>query len=89
VGRVCFVYGIVQDVSGEFAFVLLEVGEDLLSEFFSGGGHRSFAWGQDHAGEGVLIADGEIGGNDGTLGRGAATSRDPCRLPDPCPGRWR
>jgi hypothetical protein len=38
-----FVDGIVQDVSGELAFVLFEVGEDLLGEFFSGGGQRSFA----------------------------------------------
>jgi hypothetical protein len=35
VGRVGFVDGIVQDVSGELAFVLLQVGEDLLGEFFA------------------------------------------------------
>jgi hypothetical protein len=30
----CLVDGIVQDVSGEFAFVLFQMGEDLLGEFF-------------------------------------------------------
>ena len=62
-----FVDGIVQDVSGEFAFVLFQVGEDLLGEFFSGGGQGSFAWRQSHAGEGVFITDRQIGGDDGTL----------------------
>jgi hypothetical protein len=39
-----FVCGMVQDERRELAFVLLQVSKDLLHEFFSGGGHRSFAW---------------------------------------------
>lgn len=46
IGRVGFVDWIVQGVSGGLAFVLLELGEHLLCEVFSGGGDWRCALGQ-------------------------------------------